>query len=59
VLAERLADRRAHFFAPELLESQLARFEAPTTDEDVVVIDADRSVPQIVDDIAARLGADH
>src|SRR5262245_3931740 len=59
VLAQRLAGCAGHAFAPKLLDSQLSRFEPPTNDEDVVVIDADRPVPQIVDDITARLDADH
>jgi gluconokinase len=55
VLAERLAHRTTHFFPMELLQSQLDRFEAPAPDEHIVVVDADRPVAAIVDDIAGRL----
>jgi gluconate kinase len=55
VLAARLADRGAHFFPAELLQSQLDRFERPTPDENVTVVDADRPVAAIVDDLAARV----
>jgi len=55
VLARRLARRREHFFPPGLLDSQLDRFEAPADDEDVVVIDGDRPVAVVADDIAARI----
>jgi carbohydrate kinase (thermoresistant glucokinase family) len=55
VLSRRLADRPAHFFPAALLDSQLARFEPPAPDEDVLVVDGDRPLPEIVDDIAAGL----
>jgi len=55
VLATRLAARQGHFFAPELLDSQLERFEDPTDDEHIVVIDGDRPVAVVVDDIVRRL----
>jgi gluconokinase len=55
VLAQRLTDRRGHFFAPELLDSQLDRFEPPTADERVVAVDGDRPVLAIVDDLAALI----
>ena len=48
VLVERLASRRAHFFPPALLESQLATLEEPA---DALVIDA--TLP--VDEIVARI----
>ena len=55
LLEERLAQRDAHFFPAELLQSQLDRFEGPTPDENVIVVDASRPVAELVDDLAARL----
>jgi gluconokinase len=54
VLSRRLADRPAHFFPAALLDSQLARFEPPAPDEDVLVVDADRPIAEIVDELAVR-----
>ncbi|AUM74987.1 gluconokinase [Paracoccus jeotgali] len=39
LLIQRLATRRGHFFAPELLDSQLATLELPGPDEDCVFVD--------------------
>ena len=47
-LGVRLASRRAHFFPPALLDSQLATLEEPA---DALVIDA--TLP--VDEIVARI----
>jgi gluconate kinase len=55
VLAERLAHRDEHFFPAELLRSQLDRFERPAPDEHVIVVEADRPIDVIVDDLAARV----
>lgn len=50
VLAARLAARRDHFFAPELLDSQLAALEEP---DDALVVDATDAPEAIVARIAA------
>lgn len=44
ILTERLANRKGHFFAPSLLESQLATLELPGPDEDAVMIDMALSI---------------
>ena len=55
VLAERLARRAPHFFPASLLQSQLDRFEAPAPDEDILVVDATRSVTVVVGDIVDHI----
>jgi gluconokinase len=55
VLEERLVHRFGHFFSPTLLASQLSTLEFPEPDEHVVVIDANRSVEAIVDDVVETL----
>ena len=52
VLARRLASRRAHFFPPALLDSQLATLEEPA---DALVIDATLPVEEIVARITCRV----
>ncbi|TKW66919.1 MAG: gluconokinase [Paracoccus denitrificans] len=44
VLTERLANRKDHFFAPSLLDSQLATLELLEPDEDGAVIDMSLSI---------------
>lgn len=51
VAAQRLANRRGHFFDPKLLDSQFASLEQPSPDENVLVVDASDSVDSIVDRI--------
>jgi gluconokinase len=55
VLEERLKNRFGHFFAPTLLASQLSTLEYPDVDEHIAVIDANRSVEAIVDNIVTEL----
>jgi gluconokinase len=57
VLRRRLRQRRAHFFPPELLRSQLDAFEAPASDEGILTVDATQPVPVVVDAILAALDA--
>jgi gluconokinase len=52
VLRERMRTRSAHFFAPELLDSQLATLEEPT---DAVVVDGARPVADLVAEIRRAL----
>ena len=52
VLHDRLAGR-THYFAPELLDSQLATLEPP---RDALVVDGTRPVPGIVDAVTHAFG---
>ena len=51
-LTERLEKRKAHFFPKELLESQFAALERP---QNALVVDASRSVEEIIEQILAAL----
>ena len=53
VIEQRLATRPGHFAGPELLPSQLQDLEAP---RDAFVLDARRSVPELVEGIVDALG---
>ena len=57
LLAERLASRRGHFFAPSLLDSQLATLEEPTPDEGAWVCEIAQSPEAIVRDLVALASA--
>lgn len=54
--AARLAARRGHFFAPGLLDGQLATLEAPAPDEAVVSVPIGEPPERIVDVILAATG---
>lgn len=54
-LERRIAARENHFMPPELLESQLATLEPPGADEEVVVLDATRSIDELATAVAALL----
>ena len=56
VLTERLANRKGHFFAPSLLESQLATLEMLQPDEDGFVIDMSLSIDDQVKEALKLLG---
>jgi gluconokinase len=45
LLAQRLRERRGHFFAPELMDTQLATLEAPGADSTVRVLTLDAALP--------------
>ncbi|WP_045118788.1 gluconokinase [Haliangium ochraceum] len=53
LLERRLRERRAHFFAPALLDSQLDTLEEPT---DALVVSADQPVEALVAEIRDTLG---
>jgi carbohydrate kinase (thermoresistant glucokinase family) len=57
-LVRRLRARRAHFFPPSLLESQLETLEPVRSDEPVLIVDADRPIgviaAEIVDAVSQR-----
>lgn len=52
-LEERLTARTDHYMPPTLLDSQLATLEEPAAGEDALVVEADRPVGVIVDEVLA------
>jgi gluconokinase len=54
-LQRRIAARTDHFMPPELLESQLSTLEHPDADEEVVMLDATRSIDELAAAVAALL----
>ena len=52
VLEERLRTRHGHFMPASLLASQLADLEPPA---DAIVVDEGRPLPEVIDEILARL----
>ena len=54
-VAERMAARQGHFFAPSLLASQFADLEPPQADEPVMVVDGAQPIPAQVDAVVARV----
>ncbi len=54
-LERRIAARTDHFMPAGLLDSQLATLEPPGTDEEVVVLDATRSIDELAAAVAALL----
>lgn len=57
LIAERLANRRGHFMASSLLESQLATLEEPSSDEHAWVCDITQSPKDLVAALVARASA--
>lgn len=55
LIAERMASRTGHFFAPALLDSQFAALEPPQDDERVVVADLRLPLAEMVDAVSAAL----
>lgn len=53
VVSEHLAHRHGHFMSPALLQSQFNTLEPPS---DAIIIDASKSIPEVVADICAALG---
>lgn len=53
--AARLAERKGHFFPPELLASQLSALEPPTEDEDVIRVEVNAPSSELADRVLARL----
>jgi gluconokinase len=56
VLEERLRERKGHYMAPSLLQSQLDALEPLEPDEPGFVITADRPPSELADEILARVG---
>ena len=57
LIATRLHRRKGHFMPESLLDSQFATLEEPGPDEAPIIVDVDKSVPEIVDDAIAALNA--
>src|SRR5664279_4790515 len=58
LIAQRLAQRKDHFHAPGLLDSQFKTLEPPEAGENPITVSIDASVETIVDDIVRQLGLD-
>lgn len=56
-IVRRLQGRTGHFFSPLLVRSQFEALEMPTDDEPTTVVDGNRPLGEIVEDIRGRLGA--
>jgi gluconokinase len=57
LLADRLRGREGHFMPASLLPSQLATLEEPDGEEGAVVVDITRAVPDLVEELLARIAA--
>ncbi|KQV26375.1 MULTISPECIES: gluconokinase [unclassified Microcella] len=55
VLEGRLARRQGHYMPASLLDSQLATLESPAQGELVTVLDGERSIPQLAQEVADLL----
>lgn len=55
VLEQRLSTREGHYMPVSLLDSQLATLESPAPGERVTVLDGERSIPQLAQEVAALL----
>lgn len=59
VLAQRLSHRRGHFMPASLLDSQLDTLEAPTPDENPLVVDDDAPPKTVVEDVIKLLNPEN
>jgi gluconokinase len=57
-IAARLALRGSHFWPASLLQSQFDHLERPAADEAPIIVDIGAPVPDIVNEIIAKLGSD-
>jgi gluconokinase len=55
LILQRMKKRRNHYMPPSLLESQIADFEPPESDESFITCSIDNSIEQIVKRVAAHL----
>lgn len=55
VLEQRLSTREGHYMPASLLDSQLATLESPAPGERVTVLDGERSIPQLAQEVADLL----
>ncbi len=56
LIASRMQARESHFMPFQLLDSQFATLEAPSTDERVISVSVTHSPDQVVDQIIAAFG---
>jgi gluconokinase len=54
VLLDRMTDR-THFMPPSLLDSQLATLEPPMLDEQAIVVNGARPLPELVETLTERM----
>lgn len=57
LIAKRMLGRKGHFMPQSLLDSQLATLEKPGPDEDAVVLDISHTVPALLMEASAAVGA--
>ena len=57
LIARRMLGRKGHFMPQALLDSQLATLERPGPDEDAVILDISRTVPVLLSEASAAVGA--
>lgn len=55
VLEQRIAKREGHYMPPSLLDSQLATLEAPGEGERIVVLDGERTIAALAEQVAALM----
>ncbi|GAA1685506.1 gluconokinase [Microcella alkalica] len=55
VLEQRLSTREGHYMPATLLDSQLATLESPAPGELVTMLDGERSIPQLAQEVADLL----
>jgi carbohydrate kinase (thermoresistant glucokinase family) len=56
-LVRRMQSRESHYMKPEMVDSQLAIYGAPSVDEDdVLPVDAGLSIDEVIDEVKALLG---
>lgn len=58
-LERRMASRQGHFMPAGLLDSQLAAFETPAAEEDVLIVDGTAPLKLSIEHVAAWLQQDH
>jgi len=55
VLEQRLSTREGHYMPASLLDSQLATLESPAPGELVTILDGEKSIPQLAQEVADLL----
>ncbi len=55
VLEQRIAQREGHYMPPSLLDSQLATLESPAEGERIVMLDGERSIAALAEQVAALM----
>ena len=57
LITDRMKKRKGHFMPPALLDSQFATLEKPTPDEDAAILDISHTIPQLLNEAYASVGA--